>query len=115
MIFEMTPKHFVHLAKRERDNFFESAFTSPPATAVAAKIAAMKLDPERMTMMRDVVDLLLTDVFYTWLLAIDGEAGLGPEQHPYVLKDENGNLLTDCGKIEAEAWEAFHGDSKNGA
>lgn len=106
----MTPKHFVHLAKLEHDRQLEWSFTVPPTTAVAAKIAELKLDPERLQLLREAVRLLLTDVFYTWLLSLDGSGGLGPEQHSYTLIDDDGDNLTESSLIEAYAWEEFHGN-----
>src|ERR1041384_157535 len=100
----MTPRQFVQLARAERDGFFTRCFDPAPRTLVASKIAALDLDPERMIIMREVIDTLLTDVFYTWLLALDGCADFGGEQHDYLLSDEDGRPLSGSGEIEAEAW-----------
>lgn len=105
----MTPQQFVQLAKNERDRFLATCFDPESGTAVASQITAMELDAERKESLKRVVDDLLTDVFYTWLLALDGCANFGGQQRDYVLKDEDGSLLTDGGAIEAAAYEAFHG------
>ncbi|MDB5321207.1 MAG: hypothetical protein JWN40_2838 [Phycisphaerales bacterium] len=107
----MTPEQFVQLAKNERDQFLAMCFDSPPQTVTATKIAAMNLSPEQQRLLRDGIASLLTDVFYTWLLALDGCASFGGQQRDYVLKDEDGSLLTDCDKIECAAYEALHGDA----
>lgn len=105
----MTSQQFVQLAKAERDSFFESCFDPASGMLVAMKIAALQLDPARMKIMREVIGGLLTDVFYTWLLALDGCASFGGEQNDYFLADEDGNVISG-GNIEVCAYEAFHGE-----
>ncbi|MGB0871049.1 MAG: hypothetical protein ACPGSD_15770 [Flavobacteriales bacterium] len=55
--------------------------------------------------MENIMDVALTDVFYTILLGIDGCASIGGVQEDYELKDENGNLLS--GDIEGYAYDYF--------
>ena len=50
------------------------------------------------------------DVFYTFLLALDGAASLGGEQVLYKLYDEDGSELT--GELEGLAWERLHGGAE---
>ncbi len=107
----MTPEEFVQLAKSERDQFLAMCFDPKSNSAVASEFAAMKLDADREAALKQAIAGLLTDVFYTWLLALDGCASFGGKQRSYVLKDEDGSLLTDCGAIEGAAYEAFHGDA----
>ena len=45
--------------------------------------------------------------YYTLLLGLDGEASLGNTQITYKLYDENGNLLNECGELEAAAYRYF--------
>lgn len=52
----------------------------------------------------------LTDVFYTMLLALDGEASLGGKQETYRLTDSGGNLTSGQGELEAAAWQYFQRD-----
>jgi hypothetical protein len=76
-------------------------------SSVAQEIASLNLSDEQKASMRRVVGGMLTDVFYTFLLALDGAASLGGEQVLYKLYDEDGNELT--GELEGLAWERFHG------
>src|SRR5688572_7595131 len=110
----MTPEQFVQLAKKERDRFLAMCFDPQLGMAVASQIAALKLDPGRTAALKQAIGGLLTDVFYTWLLALDGSASFGGQQRDYVLKDEDGTLLTDSGAIEAAAHAAFHDDAARG-
>ena len=75
---------------------------------MGAQIKAMDLSAKELKALRAVLDGVLTDAFYTVLLALDGAASLGGKQVTYSLRDEDGNELTG-GEIEASAWERFHG------
>ena len=57
--------------------------------------------------MKEIVDGILTDDFYTILLGLDGCANIGGLQVDYEIYDEDGNLLTGFGEIQAEAGEYF--------
>ena len=59
--------------------------------------------------LKEVIDTLLTDVFYSVLLGLDGENSIGNTQHTYKIYDEEGNLISDCGELEASAYQYFHG------
>lgn len=104
----MTPHEFVGLWKAEKESLLAEYLSTESETAVAAKIAAMTLNREQSVAIRDVIDSVLTDVFYALLLGLDGCAAIGDRQLDYHLADEDGNLLTGSGEIEAEAYEAFH-------
>jgi hypothetical protein len=104
----MTPAQFVGLFAKEKRAMLGS-YLSDPDTAVGAQIKAMDLSAKELKALRAVLDGVLTDAFYTVLLALDGAASLGGKQVTYSLRDEDGNELTG-GEIEASAWERFHGD-----
>lgn len=55
----------------------------------------------------DLLNLVLKENYYTLLLGLDGEASLGNTQITYKLYDENGNLLNECGELEAAAYRYF--------
>lgn len=105
----MTPEEFVECFAREKKALMQLYFDGPP-TAVSAAIDRMNLGPEQRTVLREVLDGVLTDTLYTVLLGLDGEASIGGEQRSYVLTDDEGNLLTRDGAIEASAYERFHGE-----
>ena len=68
----------------------------------------MVLDSTQQEQLKDVIDSLLTDVFYTVLLGLDGESSIGNIQQTYKIYDEEGSLISDCGELEASAYEYFH-------
>ena len=58
--------------------------------------------------LKEVIDTLLTDVFYSVLLGLDGENSIGNTQQTYKIYDKDGNLISDCGELEVSAYEYFH-------
>ena len=58
--------------------------------------------------LKEVIDSLLTDVFYSVLLGLDGEHSIGNIQQTYKIYDQEGSLISDCGELEASAYEYFH-------
>lgn len=106
----MTPAQFVGLFAKEKRDLLRS-YLGGADTAVGAQIKAMKLPAKESKALRAVLDGVLTDAFYTVLLALDGAASLGGRQVTYSLRDEDGKELTG-GEIEGLAWERFHGSSK---
>jgi hypothetical protein len=84
-------------------------FTDPNGDVeVSRDIQSMKLSPEQQLVMNLVVDKILTDTFYNLLLGLDGSASIGESQEAYKILDEQGNLISDSGDLESEAYEHFH-------
>ena len=102
----MTSAQFVDLFAKEKRDMLKSY--QGTKTDVGAQIKAMNLSPKQRKAMAAVLDGVLTDAFYTVLLALDGAASLGGKQMSYSLRDDRGKELTG-GEIEAFAWEQFHG------
>ena len=50
------------------------------------------------------MDNILSENYYSMMLALDGEASLGGVKMMYKLFDEDGNELTGSGDIESEAF-----------
>ena len=103
----MTPAEFVRLWRAEKDGLLAAYLDDGTATAVGTKIAGLGLTHEQSVILREVIDGVLSDAFYTLLLGLDGCASIGGEQVAYRLEDEDGNPLTGSGEIEEEAYSAF--------
>src|ERR1700712_2040262 len=87
-----------------------SMFLAAPAqTQVGVMIVAMGLTLEQSNQLRAVFDVALTDTMYSLLLGLDGAASIGGDQQIYKIHDEDGNLLSKCGELEAPAYAVFHG------
>lgn len=106
----MTSDEFAKNFYLEKLKFLKSCFEHSPQypSAVNAKIKEMELSNTQQEQLKDVVNTLLTDVFYSILLGLDGEHSIGDIQHTYKIHDEEGNLISDCGELEASAYEYFH-------
>ena len=103
----MNADEFVKLWKAEKDSFLKTCIEANDETAVSAYIREMNLSEEQKISFNKVIDQLLTDTFYSLLLGLDGCASIGDVQKTYKIYDESGNLISDCGELEAEAYEQF--------
>lgn len=69
------------------------------------------LDEKNKEEVKHLVSNLLTDTFYTILTGLDGCTEIGESgQETYKIYDEKETLISDCGELEAEAYEYFHGN-----
>ena len=82
----------------KRKHFLGNSFES---------IEQLCLEEKDTEKVKNFVPTLLTDVFYTILLGLDGEACIGEVQQTYKIYDEADNLISDCGELEVEAYEYF--------
>ena len=77
-------------------------------SAVNVKIKELELTGVQKDKLREVINLLLDDVFYTILLGLDGESCIGNIQQTYRIYDEDNNLISDCGELEISACDYFN-------
>ncbi|ABZ75139.1 conserved hypothetical protein [Shewanella halifaxensis HAW-EB4] len=104
----MNANEFVQNFKKEKDYCLELYTSGEPATAVSELIKQMGLSDHQQEKMNAVIDGILNDVFYSILLGLDGCGTIGDIQHTYKIHDENGSIISECGDLEAEAWEPFN-------
>ena len=104
----MTPKEFVELFYNDKTEYLKTCLDENSSIFVSDKIKSLNLNAEQKETMVEVVDGILTDVYYSILLGIDGCASIGRYQYTYKLYDEDGNLITDGGELEEDAWDFFH-------
>lgn len=104
----MDAKEFVKMFHIEKQELLKQYFNVENNTDVYSKINALNLTNEQTLQIRTIIDTVLSDVMYTILLGLDGEASIGNIQQTYKLYDEKGNLISDCGEIEQYAYEIFH-------
>ena len=103
----MKPEDFVKNFYLERKSLVELYLRADKETDVSKLIADLQLDEQKTEKLRQIINSVLRDSFYTTLLGLDGEAQIGQHQETYKIEDENGNELTG-GEIESNAWEYFH-------
>ena len=94
----------------EKLMFLKSSFEEEPKhpSAVNVKIKELELTGVQKDKLREVIGLLLDDVFYTILLGLDGESCIGNTQQTYRIYDEDNNLISDCGELEISAGDYFN-------
>lgn len=104
----MDAKEFAQLCYDEKENFIKEYFEKGES-AVSVMIKQLNLSEDKMKLLRQMIDTALTDVFYTMLLALDGETSLGhSEQQTFKVICEDGSVISECGELEAAAYEAFY-------
>lgn len=94
----------------EKLMFLKSSFEEEPKHPSAVNVKIKELEPTgvQKDKLREVIDLLLDDVFYTILLGLDGESCIGNIQQTYRIYDEDNNLISDCGELEISASDYFN-------
>ena len=96
----MNAEEFVTIFKKQKDSMVK-IYLETSKTLVSKLINDLKLNHEQKPIMGEIVDELLTDAFYTTLMGLDGEANIGGIQQTYKIYDEDNNLISNCGDIEA--------------
>ena len=103
----MNAEEFVALFKKDKD-YMLNEYLNSGGTLVNSLINELKLDEKQKKTFSLLLNTVLTDVFYSILLGLDGAANIGGVQQPYKIYDDNNNLIAEYGDLEAAAYEAFH-------
>jgi hypothetical protein len=83
-------------------------FKQEQRTYVSRKIENLHLNEEMQEKFKHIISVLLTDTFYTILLGLDGEHSFGENQQEFFkIFNEKGNLISNCGELEAAAYDYF--------
>jgi len=103
----MNGEEFVRLCREEKEAM-KREYLSPASESkvgiLLRELIRAGADREKLC---ELLDTVMTESWYTMLLALDGGASLAGSQQTYRLYDEDDNLLNECGELEAAAWEAF--------
>lgn len=103
----MTGEEFVRLCFEEKESILSEYCSSETESTVGAMVRALVRAGADQETLHKLLDLVLTENWYRMLLALDGSASLGGEQMTYEVRDEDGNILNECGELEAAAWDVF--------
>ncbi|GAA5509358.1 hypothetical protein [Novipirellula caenicola] len=103
----MNADEFARLCRAEKDSLVRTYFDATEETAVGSRIRSLSLSDEECGVLREIVNGVLTDAWYTLLLAIDGAASLDGVQQDYDLRDETGDRISGDGELEAAAYVHF--------
>ena len=101
----MNAEEFVKAFHTEKKNFLNEYLADKTESEVGLMIKTLNLNNEQSEILKRILNSSFTDIFYTILLGLDGNASIGGIQQMYQLKDEKGNQIS--GKIEGYAFEYF--------
>ena len=104
---KMTGEEFVKLCFIEKEAILKQYFDERCTTEVGRKINHLLGDGADIEALYHLIDLVLKETYYNFLLALDGEASLGGKQVNYKLFDDEMNQLNDSGTIETAAYQYF--------
>ena len=75
----------------------------------AELIVELDLPEEKKPILYKLVDAALTDALYRLLLGLDGSMSIGKlTQQPYTITNASGEVISECGDLEAAAYLYFH-------
>ena len=103
----MNAKDFVKQCFEEKENSLRQYFDDSYKTEVGKRINTLVQNGSNKDELYELINLVLRETYYTLLLALDGEASLGGKQLSYELLNQDGNVINQCGEIEAEAYKYF--------
>lgn len=106
----MKAEEFVKNFYLEKKYILNTAFDleSEFKSYVAMKIEKLNLNEIETENLKNIISSILNDTFYTILLGLDGSTNIGNNmQQEFKIYDEENNLISDCGEIEASAYEYF--------
>ena len=104
---KMTGEEFVKLCFIEKEAILKQYFDAECETEVGRKINHLLEDGADIEALYHLIDLVLKETYYNFLLALDGEASLGGKQVNYKLFDDEMNQLNESGEIEMAAYQHF--------
>ena len=100
----MTAEEFVKNCYKEKQEMLKIYFDKEKETQVGNQIKNIVSKGISTDEVKELLDSVMNEVFYTILLGLDGETSLGDVQMQYKVYDENDNLLDG---IESYAYESF--------
>ncbi|XCN72028.1 MAG: hypothetical protein Q3M24_17190 [Candidatus Electrothrix aestuarii] len=106
----MNVNEFVSIWKKHAESLYDGYTCGDGKTAVSKLLLSLNLDADGEKNVKKLIEFLLVDTHYTFLMGLDGSANIGGVQQHYKLYDENGQLVYEPGDIESEAYEQFQED-----
>ena len=93
----MTAEEFVKNCYKEKENMKKIYFDKEKETYVGEQIKNIVSKGVSYEEVKELIDSVMNEAFYTMLLGLDGETSLGDVQMQYKVYDENDNLLDGIG------------------
>ena len=104
----MTGEEFVKLCYEEKEATLHEYFNKDSESQVANEIRKMILSGVNEKDLYSLINMIMSESYYTLMLGLDGEASLGGKQITYKLYDDNNVLLNECGEIEESVYSFFN-------
>lgn len=104
----MNADQFVASWRKEKDALLTQFTDRASGSEVARLILVAQLTEQQNELLRKALDTALSDALYTLPLGLDGSASIGGVQGAYQLRNADGKLVAEPGKLEAPAWKYFH-------
>lgn len=100
----MNAEEFVKNCHKEKQEMLKVYFDKEKETQVGNQIKNIISKGISNDEVKELINSVMNEVFYTMLLGLEGEASLGDVQMQYKVYDEDDNLLEG---IEGYAYDAF--------
>lgn len=100
----MTAEEFVKNCYKEKENMQKIYFDKEKETYVGEQIKNIVSKGISNEEVKELIDSVMNETFYTMLLGLDGETSLGDVQMQYKLYDDKDNLIEG---IENSAYDVF--------
>ena len=107
----MTTEEFVQGFYREKQDLMQFYLDRLPQAGEENANQQITLRDGRSVTVLELLDNVLTNVFYGTLLGLEGSASIGRRQTRYELRDPEGNSLND-GDLGGYAWQYFQNDGQ---
>jgi len=109
----MNTKEFTKIWKLNVEELY-NLYTSKgkEESTVSKLLLKLNLDDEKFEIVKKMIETILVDTHYTFLLGLDGSANIGGVQQYYKVLDENDNLIFQPGDLEVEAYEQLQENFK---
>lgn len=104
----MTAEEFVGNFRKEKDSMLKLYFDESGDSYTGKLISNLVAKGSDKAEIKELIESVLNETFYTILMGLDGEASLGDMQMQFSIYDEDNVLIED---IESYAYDEFMSDT----
>ena len=103
----MNTAEFVALWKNHAEELYRDYISGDGETAVSKLFNSLSLDENGKHTVNKLIETIIIDTHYSFLMGLAGCANIGGVQQDYKLFAEDGSRIYEPGDLEAEAYEQF--------
>ncbi len=104
----MNSIEFVQIWKKHAESLYKDYTDENGNTEVSGLLRKLNLNSDEMRNVKKIIEVILVDTHYSFLLGLDGCTNIGGVQQDYGVFDEDEKLVFESGELEGEAYEQFH-------